>query len=30
MSGGGVANPSQPTTRLQNEAVIGVRANITF
>jgi porin len=28
--GGGVMNPDDPTSRLHNEVVVGVRANITF
>ncbi len=28
--GGGVMNPDDPTTRLHNEVVVGVRTNITF
>ena len=28
--GGGVVNPSAPTQKVRNEAVIGVRTNLTF
>jgi porin len=28
--GGGLMNPADPTTRLQNEVVVGVRTNVTF
>jgi porin len=27
---GGVANPNQPNTKVQDEAIVGVRANVTF
>jgi porin len=30
MPGGGIANPLNPSTRIANEAVFGVRTNITF
>ncbi len=28
--GGGIPNPSEPTQRVNNELVMGLRANITF
>jgi len=28
--GGGVANPADPTNRIKNELVVGLRANIAF
>ena len=28
--GGGVANPNDPTSKVKNEAVLGVRTNITL
>ena len=30
MPGGGVTNPSNPTRRIGNEAVFGIRTNVTF
>jgi hypothetical protein len=30
MPGGGIANPATPGTRIGNEAVFGLRTNVTF